>query len=269
MDKPIMLESRSVAPDTEAIISYAPIPGYGILPVNAFLINGEQPILVDTGLASLSDAFMQNLRSLIPLEDIRWLWLTHTDADHVGSIRQILSEASNARLVTTFLGIGKLGLQQIQAPMERVYLLNPGQSLDVGDRSLTAVKPPTFDAPETTGFYDTKTQVLFSADCFGALMKEPAYSASDIAPSDLRDNLTTWATIDAPWLHVVDEAKFGKSLDVVRKFDPKVILSSHLPPATGMTEILLEHLASVYSAPPFVGPDQAALEQMMKAGAGG
>ena len=148
---------------------------------------------MDTGLASLNDAFMQNLRSLIPLEDLRWLWLTHTDADHTGSIRQILNEAPNARLVTTFLGMGKLGLQQIQVPMDRVYLLNPGQSLDLGDRSLTAVKPPTFDAPETTGFYDTKTKVLFIADCFGALMKEPAESAADIAPSDLHDGLVEQA----------------------------------------------------------------------------
>ena len=268
MDEPTMFEPRSVAPDTEALVSYFPLPGYGILPINAFLIRGEQPILVDTGLASLSDTFMQNLRSLIPLEDLRWLWLTHTDADHTGSIRQILSEAPNARLVTTFLGLGKLGLQQIQVPMERVYLLNPGQSLDMGDRSLTAVKPPTFDAPETTGFYDTKTRVLFIADCFGALMKEPAESAADIAPSDLRDGLVTWATVDAPWLHIVDEGKFNESLDVIRRLEPEVILSSHLPLAADMTETLLKHLASARSAPPFVGPDQAALEQML-AGASG
>ena len=43
MDEPTMFEPRSVAPDTEALVSYFPLPGYGILPINAFLIHGEQP----------------------------------------------------------------------------------------------------------------------------------------------------------------------------------------------------------------------------------
>jgi glyoxylase-like metal-dependent hydrolase (beta-lactamase superfamily II) len=214
----------------------------------------------------MRDDFMEKLRGMIALEDLRWLWLTHTDADHTGSFKQVLAEAPKARVVTTFLGMGKLNLQQL--PVDRVYLLNPGQSLDVGDRQLLAVKPPSFDAPETTGFLDTKTKALFSADCFGALMKEPAENASEIASADLREGLVTWATVDAPWLHLLDEDRFGESLAVVRDLEPSVILSSHMPPATGMTETLLTHLASARSAPSFVGPDQAALEQMLSGESG-
>ena len=43
-----------------------------------------------------------------------------------------------------------------------------------------------------------------------------------------------------------------------------MVLSSHLPAAPGaMTERLLASLAEAPDAPPFVGPDQAALEQML------
>jgi hypothetical protein len=43
-----------------------------------------------------------------------------------------------------------------------------------------------------------------------------------------------------------------------------MILSSHLSAARGSSmERLLEALAAVPDAPPFVGPDQAALEQML------
>jgi len=258
MDTPTMFEPRLVATDTESIVSYFPLPGYGMIPINAFLIRSAQPVLVDTGLGVLKDPFMDNLRSLIRLEDLRWLWLTHTDADHIGSLAQVLTEAPRLRVITTFLGMGKMLLHQL--PVDRVFLLNPGQHHDLGDRRLVAVRPPSFDAPETTGFFDTKTRALFSADCFGALMKEPAESAADIAPSDLRDGLVTWATIDSPWLHLADEEKFGRSLDVVRKLEPSVILSHHLPPAAGITESLLKNLASARSAPAFLGPDQAALE---------
>ena len=45
----------------------------------------------------------------------------------------------------------------------------------------------------------------------------------------------------------------------------EMILSSHLPAAQGdMTERLLASLTAAPKAQPFVGPDQAALEQMLK-----
>ena len=54
-------------------------------------------------------------------------------------------------------------------PMDRVHLVNPGQTIEVGDRALTAVKPPAFDNPVTTGFHDSRSGAFFSADCFGAM----------------------------------------------------------------------------------------------------
>ena len=260
MNNPTMFEPCSVTTDTQALVSYFPIPFFGVLPVNAFLIRAAQPVLVDTGLSALKDRFMKDLRTLIALEDIRWIWLTHTDADHMGNLTRVLSETPKARVVTTFLGMGKMALHQL--PFDRLFLLNPGQSLDVGDRKLLCVKPPSYDAPETTGLFDTKTTIFFSADCFGALMKEPAGSASDISPAALKDGLVTWATADAPWLQALDEGEFDRSLNTVRKLGASVVLSGHLPPAPGMTEILLKHLASARSAAPFSGPDQATMERI-------
>lgn len=261
MDAPTMFEPRPVTADTVSLNSYLPLPGFGVLPVNAFVIRASQPVLVDTGLAALEREFMQALRSTIAPEDLRWIWLTHTDPDHLGNLEAVLSAAPSARVVTTYLGMGKMALNGL--PIDRVYLLNPGQSLDVGDRALRAFTPPTFDAPETTAFFDSRTRAFFSADCFGTLMAEVAANAADIDPEALRDGLVTWSTIDAPWLHIVDEGRFYDSLDVVRRLEPSVILSGHLPPAEGMTETLLKHLASARTASPFLGPDQAALEGMM------
>ena len=83
--------------------------------------------------------------------------------DHLGNIEAVLTEAPNARVVTSYIGMAKMGLHGL--PLDRVYLLNAGQSLNVGDRELLAVKPPTFDAPETTGLFDPTSQSLISADC--------------------------------------------------------------------------------------------------------
>lgn len=152
--------------------------------------------------------------------------------------------------------------------MDRVHLLNPGQKITVGDRTLIAIKPPTYDAPETTGLYDAKSGALFSADCFGALISEPTVNAADIGSEKLREGLITWTKVDSPWLHMVDRRLFAKTLDRVREISPKTILSCHIPPAHNMAEELLQYLAVVPEGEPFVGPDQRALETMLKGATG-
>ncbi|MBI4775027.1 MAG: MBL fold metallo-hydrolase [Deltaproteobacteria bacterium] len=265
VDKPTAFEPYRAAPDTTVLPAYFPIPGFGILAINAFLVQGAEPVLVDTGLAPLSDDFMNQLAKVIDLEDLRWLWLTHADPDHIGSLQRILDAAPKLRVITTFLAAGKMSLFQ-PIPLDRAYFLNPGQKIDVGDRTLVALKPPTYDAPETTGFYDVKSGALFCADCFGALLSEPAFDAADIGSERLKEGLTTWTKVDSPWLHSVNRKLFAGSLDVLRELSPSVILSGHLPPAHGVTAELLDYLEAVPEEEPFVGPDQPALEAMLKQG---
>lgn len=261
MDQPVMFSTRTVSDDTTAIESYFPVPGFGILPVNAFVIRAAEPVLIDTGLAALREEFMDALRRAVDVESLRWIWLTHIDPDHVGNLEAVLAAAPRAQVVTTYLGMGKLNLRQL--PTDRVHLLNPGQRLEAGDRSLLSVMPPTFDAPETCGAFDTRSRTLFSADCFGALLEAPAESAGAISQGALAQGAIAWATVDAPWLSLVDAGRFRISLEDIRRLEAEVVLSSHLPPARGMTDTLLGHLDAAREAPPFRGPDQAEMERMM------
>jgi flavorubredoxin len=148
--------------------------------------------------------------------------------------------------------------------MDRVQLLNPGQTITVGDRTLTAVRPPVFDNPSTTGFRDEKSGAFFSSDCFGALLQAVPERADDLSDDELRQGQVLWATIDSPWVHKIDPATFAKELHQIRVMGPTMVLSSHLPAASGaMTERLLGSLEATPTAHPFIGPDQAALEQML------
>lgn len=263
MHEPTMMETRRIDADTALLGAYMPVPGFGVLPVNAFLIKSRQPVLVDTGLKGLREDFMTRLRQEIDPADLRWIWLTHIDPDHIGNLEAVLAEAPDARIVTTYLGMGKLGLNGL--PVDRAYLLNPGQTLDVGDRRLAAITPPSFDAPETTGLFDAKSGHLYSADSFGALMEAPAETANDIHAEALAQGAIGWATVDAPWLHMVSNEHIDTALNRLRALAPSAVLGSHLPPAHDMLDTLSGHLAQARTAPAFVGPDQAALERMMAA----
>ena len=253
----------------DVITTTAAIPALGSIAVNAFVLHGSEPVLVDTGTVAGAPEIMAALESVIDPADLRWIWLTHTDFDHIGSLPALLQSNPNIRVITSFLGVGIMGLTAAPLPLNRVYLVNPGQTVTVGDRRLTAVKPPVYDNPITTGFIDDRTGVFFSSDCFGALLPAVPEDAADLDTDDLRAGQVLWATIDSPWVHRVDRDIFGLALDQVRAIEPTMVCSSHLPPAPGaMLDLFVESLAMAPAADPFVGPDHAALEAMLAGMAG-
>ncbi|MDP3892376.1 MBL fold metallo-hydrolase [Nocardioides sp.] len=259
------MQQHRPLPDVTVLSDHAEVPGLGFLPVNTFVVHAAEPVVVDTGLSTPGKDFVAELASVIDPADVRWIWITHPDRDHTGGLWSLLEAAPQAKLVTTFLGVGIMSCEW-EVPMHRVHLLNPGQRLDVGDRQLVALRPPLFDSPSTTGFYDDRSGALFSSDCFGGPMPSPEVAESGdarAAGDTLRDTQLLWASVDSPWVHHVDEAAYRATVDPLRALDPSAILSTHLPPAVGMNGQLLDTAAAAPSVPPFVGPDQQALEALL------
>lgn len=260
------MEKHRITPDVTVLSDHAEVPGVGFLPVNTFVLHAEQPVVVDTGLSTSDKDFVSELADVIDPADVRWVWITHPDRDHTGGLWQLLEAAPQARLVTTFIGVGIMSCEW-DVPLDRVHLLNPGQQLDVGDRTLTGYRPPLFDNPATVGLLDNSTGTFFSSDCFGGPMSTPELaSAADVraVPSDERIAAQLlWAAIDSPWVHTVDPVKFGSTVDAIRALEPSALLSTHLPPAIGLNDAMFDVLAKAPDGPEFVGPDQQALEAML------
>ncbi|MDP3062348.1 MAG: MBL fold metallo-hydrolase [Chloroflexota bacterium] len=249
--------------DTYVIPSYEPAPGLGLLPINAFLIKAKEPVLVDTGMAKDRKEFLMTLWSLIDPKELKWVFMTHEDGDHAGNLPEVMEAATGARLVTNFLGVAKLKASW-DMPLNRVYLVNPGQSFNAGDRQLTALRPPLFDSGATHGLYDAKMSAFFSVDSFGALIQQPAEDAGDVPQADFKRGFGIFNQANHPWTPLVDQGKFEVVLERIRRMEVKTIFSSHLPAAHGQTDSLLKGLSAIPSMEPFVGPDQAALEAMLK-----
>ena len=85
-----MNKTFQAMPDIEVLPAHFPVPGAGLLPVNAFVIKAKEPVLVDTGMGIDSDEFMEAFKSVIDPQDLKWVWLTHDDADHTGNLQKIL-----------------------------------------------------------------------------------------------------------------------------------------------------------------------------------
>jgi glyoxylase-like metal-dependent hydrolase (beta-lactamase superfamily II) len=262
------MQIHRLSPDVTVLNDHMEVPTIGFLPVNAFVVHATEPVVVDTGLSLPDRGFMDALGSVIDPADVRWIWLTHPDRDHTGAIFDLLEAAPQAKVVTTFINVGIMSTGA-PLPMDRIHLINPGESFDVGDRKLTAFRPPLFDSPATVGFFDSKSGTCISSDCFGGpMMSEDLATTSDVRDvpaDDLRSAQLLWATVDSPWVQRVDHDKFQASIDPIRAMDPSVICSSHLPPVVGGTAECLDMLAVAPLADPYVGPNQKALEEMLAA----
>ena len=188
------MQVHSITPDVTLLSDCAEVPGLGFLPVNTFVLHAEQPLVVDTGLSNPDKDFVRDLSSVVDPSDVRWIWLTHPDRDHTGGLFQLLEAAPHARLITTFIGAGIMSTQW-EVPLDRVYFLNPGQSLDIGDRTLTGYRPPLFDNPATVGFLESKGGAFFSSDCFGGPMPSADLAQGpDVREApDLESAMMLWA----------------------------------------------------------------------------
>jgi flavorubredoxin len=241
---PIQRPPHRIDADWTLLNAWAPLPGLGVIAVNSLLLKGKEPVLVDTGIAPLGDAFMAALEQEIDPADLAWIWISHADVDHIGALQRVLERAPRAKVVTGFLGMAKLGL--LGFDMGRVQFLEPGSVFEAGGRRLHTVRPVYFDAPETMGFFDPAASLLYSVDCFGAVLPVPADTVEDVDRETFRDGMLAWSSIDAPWLNCADGAALARGLAAIERLAPAHLVSAHLPPLEGAVTSLTRPIADAY-----------------------
>jgi flavorubredoxin len=221
----------AIAPDTFLIPDLAPA-GDAFVPVSSLLIRGAEPIIVDTGAPVHRQHWLEQVFALVDPEDIRWVFLSHEDGDHTGSLDDVLIAAPNATLVSNAFGIERLSLER-SVPVHRSIWREPGATFEAGDRRLRLFLPPIFDGPATRGLLDEHTGVLWAVDAFGALTPGAVHHVEDL-PGDLYDeSFTELNSLVSPWHQWLDPSSYGRHLDAVAALRPRVVVSAHGPILTG------------------------------------
>ena len=61
-------------PDVHVLPTNLALPGVGVLPVNAYVVLAEEPVLIDTGIGLDGDQFIVALASIVDPAALRWVW---------------------------------------------------------------------------------------------------------------------------------------------------------------------------------------------------
>jgi flavorubredoxin len=259
-----MQSAIRVAEETFVLPAPFPIPNFGILYINSMVIRGQEPILVETGAPVFREEYLETAFSLVDPKDVRWIFLSHDDRDHSGNLIQVLEACPNARLVTNFVGVGRMS-EEWDLPLPRIHFVNDGETFLAGDRTLAAIRPPYYDSPATRGLWDASTGVYFAADAFGAVVPQESADVRDVPPDAYLEGFNWFNRANSPWHEVTDPAKVNAVVDRVRALDAKVIVSTHGPTAVDRSDELCTMLAAIATMDPVVLPNQDDLENMLAA----
>jgi len=116
------------APETWLIPNLAAAGPGRFLPVNSMLVRGSEPIIVDTGAPVHRLRWLEQVFSLVDPEDVRWIFLSHDDGDHIGGLADALATCPSATVVTNFFATERLSLER-SLPIRRLRWLEPGGQL--------------------------------------------------------------------------------------------------------------------------------------------
>src|SRR5262245_29562961 len=115
---------------------------------HSLVIRGEQPVIVDTGISLARETWAEHVFSIVEPGDVRWIYVSHDDHDHIGNLEHVLEMCPEATLVGNFTMVGRLA-GDVELPLERMRWVDAGGSFDAGDRTFSLVRPPMFDSPST------------------------------------------------------------------------------------------------------------------------
>jgi flavorubredoxin len=256
--------SQEIADSTHLIRLALASPGLDeLVYCNSMVIAGSEPVLVDVGPGVARREWLRQVSGVVDLADVRWIFLSHDDGDHVGNLGLALSACPRATVVTSWLANRRM-LGDVVVPPHRQRWVRDGEAFRAGDRRLVAVRPPLYDAPTTRGLLDTATGVYWAADAFGTTVAGLVDSVADLDPYEWAMGAMTYASWLSPWHTMLDPVRWRATLDAFRRLSPRSIASAHGPfIPTDLVDEAVRQLSGLVAHPPAPTPGQFELDDVL------
>lgn len=134
---------------------------------NAYLIQEEKTVLIDTVWKPHSQFFIDNLSSEIDLNDIDFIVINHGEIDHSGALPALMELIPETPIYCTANAVKSL-TGQFHHPEWNFNVVKTGDSVEIGNgKQLVFVEMRMLHWPDSMATYMTGDNILFSNDAFG------------------------------------------------------------------------------------------------------
>ena len=134
---------------------------------NSYVILDEKIAVMDTVDPRGMEQWEQNLLAALNGRKVDYLIVQHLEPDHSGSIARLVELFPDVTLVGNAKTFAMLP-QFFNIPLEgHTLTVKEGDTLSLGEHTLTFVMAPMVHWPEVMVTYESKEKILFSADGFG------------------------------------------------------------------------------------------------------
>lgn len=135
---------------------------------NSYLIMDEKVAIMDTSDSRTMEQWKQNLAEALDGRQPDYLIVHHLEPDHASGIGEVLAMYPSIKVVCSAKAQTMIPLFFPDSDLaDRVIAVKEGDTLSLGEHTLTFVMAPMVHWPEVMVTYDSKDKVLFSADGFG------------------------------------------------------------------------------------------------------
>jgi len=134
---------------------------------NSYVILDEKIAVVDSVDKAFKDEWLGNIKAVLGDKKPDYLIVQHMEPDHSANIDSFANEFPEAQIVSTAQGFAIMNKFFGTDFAERRMVVKEGDTLSLGEHTLTFYAAPMVHWPEVMMTYDSKDKVLFSADAFG------------------------------------------------------------------------------------------------------
>ena len=133
---------------------------------NAYAVRGAEGVaLFETVKEKFFDEYLQNLKEVCSLDEVKYIVVGHTEPDHSGSLEKLLDLTPNATVVGSATAI--TFLKEIVNKPFASRAVKEGDTIDLGGRTLTFLSVPFLHWPDSMYTYIPEMKALFTVDSFG------------------------------------------------------------------------------------------------------
>lgn len=147
---------------------------------NSYLVKGsEKTVLIDTAYPPKTSEYIDALKKT-GVEKLDYIVANHAEQDHSGSIPAVLALFPEAKVVTN-AKCKELIAEALLVPDEKFVVINDGDKLSLGNKTLRFLLTPWVHWPDTMVTYLAEDRILFTCDFFGSHLASSELFADDEA----------------------------------------------------------------------------------------